>query len=153
MKLKRYNEQDKFDDFDVEEHEPRDYENINLRIGERVQMPNVPIDKYQLVVRNMHGDADQYTTEVRNYSKKDIKLLKFTLFLFKNLEGIYCDDYDGVIQEHNELFDELDGHDLTDYLYDLMDRDVTSDGQYWCSIDGYRLYYYDNDGIKYNVIF
>jgi hypothetical protein len=110
--------------------------NTKFFIGSKVKQPK---NVYLLDIKLMHGDADAYTHLELEFIEKEKHELIAILDILSQLGG-----HQNYRKYHNvQGFDEL--------LYYDWDLDSTCDGMYLASYDGYKLYYFNEDGEKFNV--
>jgi hypothetical protein len=117
--------------------------NTTLRLDKRIINPKY-INVYKLKISNMHGDADQYTTntlyiENEQEVKNIIEFCKWT-----NSRNPRQVSRPEISRVGEELFGET--------LFDFLDSDVTTDHQYVCRPSFERLTFFDDEGIEWNVV-
>lgn len=122
-------------------------------------------DEYEIEVSSMHGDADHYSTNSSFFSKQDegkMKELFMWLSFFDHLKELKWPDRDTIDEllrqyvhaYHKEIGNPLDEDDYCwDSISELVDRDMTSDGEYMCKPDLVAVYYHDTYGVKQEVKF
>lgn len=111
--------------------------NTKLFIGSKIEQPK---NVYLLDIELMHGDGDAYTHIELKF--EDVDAEKEKLITILDILG-KLGGYDHFRKYHCvEGFNEL--------LHEDWDRDSTCE-DYLASYDGYKLYYLNEDGEKFNV--
>lgn len=108
--------------------------NTKLFIGSKVEQPK---NIYLLDIEMMHGDADAYTHLEFKFEDADKNELIVILDILGQLIPWECERYH-KIQGFSEL------------LQDDWDSDATCE-EFLASYAGYELYYFNQDGEKFNV--
>jgi hypothetical protein len=95
---------------------------------------------FEVTVVHMHGDADNYTTDVHDFKAED-KMLDFVNFILRCMVA-YPNGMGG-----DDRFDEVEGCDrYEDYLHrdnDCLDGHATPDAM--------DIVYFDADSVKWDV--
>jgi len=127
---------------------------MRIEIKEPLEPVTNPTNVFKLVVSNMHGDADLYTT-TDNYFDKSQEARLIEVIEFLN----WCrrPSRDEISDKWNELlnkFDEEDGDEAEGLLYDMIELDSTADNQFVCCPEFKKLTYFNENGVecKVNVI-
>jgi hypothetical protein len=137
--------------------EPKIMKKFKLIIGDVIRPVALPKNVYELKVSYMHGDADSYTSKELIFenplSTEGFSLEKALLILeaYKNANRNSKSIPYGGISKLSVLLN-ID----EDILYEadeesFFQADVTSDFQYMAIIEGYKLFYWDENSNKYIV--
>lgn len=126
-----------------------------------VPVPEVPKKKYEIAVDVMHGDGDKDETVTRLFDPDtDKKLMSNILEIFisvlQDLRWNDRCDSDNVVKYFKQKAKELDpdGHSqLYSLASDLVPCDITDGTGRWTMIIAVSLFYYDENGTKYPVLF
>lgn len=120
-----------------------------LKIIDKVKVPEVPIDAYMVEVSIMHGDADHYDTlklgPYQDDKEIDVDLLHEIVNVLEAMGKAFPSGRGGT-PEYS--YRKVDGFE--ELLADEWPHDITCWGSE-ASFAGYKVYYYDESGIKYNV--
>lgn len=124
---------------------------MRIEIKEPLATVTNPTNVFKLVVSNMHGDADLYTT-TDNYFDKSQEARLIEVIKFLN----WCDRprRDEISNKWNDLlnkFDEEDGDAAEGLLYDMIELDSTVDNQFLCRPEFKRLTYFNENGVECKV--
>jgi len=128
-------------------------ENITFEVGAPVGGP-VYRDAYELVIEYMHGDADAFDAKEIIFNNDDsVKDLQIAVYVIErcfadNSGAMYDCDTPEQLAEALEIDAEVASRasDIGVFNYDLF-----TDGQSYASFDGYKVFYYDDRGVKHKV--
>lgn len=109
---------------------------------------------YEVKLECMSGDADAYHTNGSSFSDKQqmIDYVTIALAISEAMSSGYARDIEEVVDELEkvlspELFESVeDGDEISD----MCGGDVTCDGQYLAAITGVEVFWYDENGTKFN---
>lgn len=97
---------------------------------------------HEIVLEAMHGDADH--TDYINYCYKEDELKEFV----KHVEQV--NEYLSKFDNGGEYFTDVMCEDIETYSWlDDWPGDVTCDYQRKACLRGMKLFYYDENGLKY----
>jgi hypothetical protein len=109
---------------------------------------------YELTVRSYHGDADKEEESVLQFkpNAKDMEQLHVTLEILEAYQAahrpyiITTGDWEQFIHEQGINTECIQY--ISDWMADILAWDVTSNGDYLTTFDGYTLAFYDVHGVK-----
>lgn len=127
---------------------------ITLSIDQPIVLPNVLTNVYELTVRSYHGDADKDEESVLHFkaNAKDMEQLHVTLEILEAYNAAHRPNI--ITPGEWEVFIQAQGIDteciqyITDWMSDLLAWDITSNGDYLTTFDGYTLAFYDHHSLK-----
>ena len=96
---------------------------------------------YEVTVVHMHGDADNFTTDVHDFKSKD-KMLDFVNFILRCMVA-YPHGMGG-----DDRYDHIEGCDKYNEEYLHLDNEVCLGHATPWKLD---VVYYDNDSVKWDV--
>lgn len=99
--------------------------------------------KYVIDVCTMEGDADGYNNFDIIFDEKDIEELKKVI--------IYCEVLERQYPNGRGGYDTYNSLDFFSYYFDA-DWNYAYDGEIQDSMEGYSVYYYDENGEKFDVM-
>lgn len=105
-------------------------------------------NKYVVFTTCMHGDADFYTNHELPFDENEVDILEIvanTFHKYFNNKG-----YNKRVYAYSYLEDKYDELNLEDLFYELQSYDKTCD-VYPSDVRSFNIYYYDSNGIKYDV--
>jgi len=99
---------------------------------------------WEIVAEFMHGDADHYSKEKVKFAEEDdflekVKILKDRLAYRQKF-------WNAAIDSNNAWADEQEGWLEVPFEYG-------SDSSWRADIDGFECFYYDENGVKFKVVF
>ena len=103
---------------------------------------NNPKLKYVIEVKTMEGDADGYNKFDIGFDSKDLDEVKKVICYCEVLLRQYPNGRDG--------YDTYNSLDFFSYYFDA-DWNYAYDGEIQDSMDGYKVWYYDETGEKFSV--
>lgn len=135
---------------------------MNIAIGKKVL---VPIDSYVVEIETMYGDADGYgKIIVGDFKKGEESYLEDLLKTCNRMKDEYpYGRGGGENYNHVEGFNKwFDIDDTTEEEYEAIPERIKNDlSTYWeydpqgdgthASYDGHKVFYYDENGVKYKV--
>lgn len=136
---------------------------MRIEIKEPLAPINNPTNVFKLVVSNMHGDGDLYTTTDNYFDKsEEVRLIEVIKFL--NWCQTSWPDRDDIMVKWNELnkqfdpeeFDDDDDDEFDDdddEFYDdgMIELDSTADNQFVCRPEFKILTYFNENGVECKV--
>lgn len=112
--------------------------NVDVTIGKIIPTTKL-INKYEMFISNMHGDADGYTNKRVIIDTED-KLKKTVEFItYMNTKELNRRDCDEICSEVG-----------VDY-HSFIEGDITADGQYLAMPEIRKILYHDSNGDVFNV--
>lgn len=99
--------------------------------------------KYVIDVRTMEGDADGYNNFDIIFDEKDIEELKKVI--------IYCEVLERQYPNGRGGYDTYNSLDFFSYYFDAK-WNYAYDGEIQDSMEGYSVYYYDENSEKFDVM-
>lgn len=132
--------------------------NLPFTIGNPTQKPKIA-DIFRFKVSYMHGDADGYNTENFDVAASDMEMVINYITFFVNLSSNRYGNRGDMPRYRDwgnidRLYYKIFGGD-PEYTYDDMREmvisDHTSDHEYAAAVDGFDVFYFDNDGIEHVV--
>jgi len=147
---------------------------MKITIGKKIDEPK-NINTYVLQATFMHGDADAYITEEAKIPKQEEVLLGEMVVVLQKMLNLpwnnareayemipefklfFSDEYLGPL-DGEPAYDKTWPEEVTYELWNknnlysfVWPRDVTYN-DILARLDGFKVFYYDNNGIKYEVI-
>ncbi len=123
-----------------------------LKISRKIDTTN-PMSTYEVSVRYMHGDADKYETEIVFIKDKDVALefVEAINEITKNRNKKR--ERTTWAKKYPHFFDEECTIDDAKYedTYLTWPGDCTVNGMYSAAIESCQIFYFDEDGIKFEV--
>lgn len=112
-----------------------------------------PVDCYELSWQSRHGDADHDESIQDYYDTKDVHVLWFSLWLMSKLEDNREQYYmDNISKSLDDCSMDVCGYEyVEDYIGELVGYDTMYPSCY-CGVDYVKIYYWDSNGVKYNVL-
>lgn len=129
---------------------------MRIEIKEPLATVTNPTNVFKLVVSNMHGDADLYTT-TDNYFDKSQEARLIEVIKFLNWCQTSWPSRNDIMTKWNELnkqFDpeEFDDDDDDDFYDDgMIQYDSTADNQFLCRPEFKKLTYFNENGVECKV--
>lgn len=130
---------------------------ISLTIESPVLPEKTPTNIYELNVYSYHGDADHDEHTVHHFQPKEADMVKLHLFL-EILEAYEKAGKPYAITRRewvrfieSKQIDYSAVEFIEDWISELLAWDMTNDGQFLTTYQGYDLMFYDVHGVKRNV--
>lgn len=124
---------------------------MRIEIKEPLATVTNPTNVFKLVVSNMHGDADLYTTTDNYFDKSQearlIEVIKFLNWCSRPRRDEISNKWNDLLNK----FDEEDGDAAEGLLYDMIESDSTVDNQFLCRPEFKRLTYFNENGVECKV--
>lgn len=130
---------------------------INLSIQDPIIPDTVPTNVYVLKVLSYHGDGDQDETTELSFRATAVKMEKLHMYL-DILEAyikagkphmITTEEWAEFIKQAK--IDTSSVPYIEDCVSEMLAWDVTNDGQYLTTFQGYNLVFFDFNGVQRNV--
>ena len=123
-----------------------------LKIGKSIEHLN-PISTYEICINYMHGDAVKYESEIIYISDEEtvIEFIKIIKEITNNKKTQR--DRSTFINKYPKFFDENYLDENEGYLLTFVEwpGDCTCDSMYAAAIIGCDIFYFDENGFKYEV--
>lgn len=133
---------------------------INLKIGNEIYVNSNPTDSFIIEYKVMFGDADGYKKSALGPFKSNannINYIEEILRVFKEAEKSERDEYEEIegydIWFGGEILDGMNEDDPRFEFADDWPNDPFTDYSVPGRLEEYKIFYFDNNGRKFNVEF
>ena len=120
-----------------------------LEFGRLIEIVN-PSLTYEVSIQYMHGDADKYETQVLFIADENVALE--LVEMLETITKATRRDRAKFAKIYPQFFDEeFIGDDRYDDIYVSWPGDCTCDSMYPAAISGYEVFYFNENGVKFEV--